>query len=42
MSHIMKLWEKVIEWRLRKETQVIDNLFGFMFDRSTMKVIYLL
>ena len=38
----MKLWERVIEQRLRKETDVSENQFGFMFDRSTMKTIYLL
>ncbi|RZB55499.1 Villin-4 isoform D [Glycine soja] len=42
MSHTMKLWEKVIERRLRKETQVTENQFGFMPGRSTMKAIYLL
>ncbi|KAL4304934.1 hypothetical protein AHAS_Ahas16G0027900 [Arachis hypogaea] len=42
MSHTMKLWERVIERRLRKETQVTDNQFGFMPDRSTTKAIYLL
>ena len=30
MSHTMKLWERVIERRLRKETQVTENQFGFM------------
>jgi len=30
MSHTMKLWERVIERRLRKETRVTDNQFGFM------------
>ncbi|KAL5139739.1 LINE-1 retrotransposable element ORF2 protein [Glycine soja] len=42
MSHTMKLWEKVIERRLRKETQVTENQFGFMPGRSTMEAIYLL
>jgi len=42
MSHIMKLWERVIERRLRKETRVTDNQFGFMPRRSTMEAIYLL
>jgi hypothetical protein len=30
MSHIMKLWERVIEYRLRKLTTVSKNQFGFM------------
>jgi len=42
MSHTMKLWERVIERRLGKETHVMDNQFGFMPGRSTMEAIYLL
>ncbi|KAH1219602.1 LINE-1 retrotransposable element ORF2 protein [Glycine max] len=42
MSHTMKLWERVIERRLRKETQVTENQFDFMPGRSTMEAIYLL
>ncbi|KAH1266916.1 UPF0183 protein [Glycine max] len=42
MSYTMKLWERVIERRLRKETQVTENQFGFMPGRSTMEAIYLL
>ncbi|KAM1556818.1 hypothetical protein ACFX10_040308 [Malus domestica] len=42
MSHTMKLWERVIEHRLRQETRVSDNQFGFMPGRSTMEAIYLL
>jgi len=42
MSHTMKLWERVIERRIRKETRVTDNQFGFMSGRSTMEATYLL
>ena len=42
MSHTMKLWERVIEQRLRKESDVSENQFGFMPGRSTMEAIYLL
>ncbi|XP_070676768.1 probable LRR receptor-like serine/threonine-protein kinase At3g47570 [Malus domestica] len=42
MRHTMKLWERVIEHRLRQETRVSDNQFGFMPGRSTMEAIYLL
>ncbi|KAM1919388.1 hypothetical protein ACFX15_023329 [Malus domestica] len=42
MSHTKKLWERVIEHRLRQETRVSDNQFGFMPGRSTMEAIYLL
>jgi len=42
ISHTMKLWERVIERRIRNETRVTDNQFGFMPGRSTMEAIYLL
>ena len=42
MSHTMKLWERVIERRLRRTTNVSENQFGFMPGRSTMKAIFLL
>nr|GEW24740.1 retrovirus-related Pol polyprotein LINE-1 [Tanacetum cinerariifolium] len=35
VSHTMKLWERVIERRLRRETRVLENQFGFMPGRST-------
>lgn len=38
----MKLWKRVIERRIRKETQVIENQFDFMSRRSTIEAIYLL
>ena len=38
----MKLWERVIEYRLRLKTTVSENQFGFMLVRSTMEAIYLL
>ena len=34
MSHTMKIWERVIELRLRQETHVIENQFGFMLGRK--------
>jgi hypothetical protein len=42
MSHTMKLWERVIEHRLRRLTTVSKNQFGFMPGRSTMEVIFLI
>jgi hypothetical protein len=42
MSHIMKLWERIIEHRLRGVTNVTENQFGFMPGRSTMEVIFLI
>ena len=41
MSHTIKLWEGVIEHKLRKETHILKNQFDFM-PRSSTKVIYLL
>jgi hypothetical protein len=35
MSHTMKLWERIIEHRLRGLTNVTENQFGFMPGRST-------
>jgi len=42
MSHTMKLWERVIEQRLRACTSISDNQFGFMPGRSTMEAIHLI
>ncbi|GJS00135.1 retrovirus-related pol polyprotein LINE-1 [Tanacetum coccineum] len=42
LSHTMKLWERVIERRLRRETRVSENQFGFMPGRSTTEAIHLL
>jgi Reverse transcriptase (RNA-dependent DNA polymerase) len=42
MSHTMKLWERVIEHRLRKLINVSKNQFGFMSGRSTMDAIFLI
>ena len=38
----MKLWERVIERRLRKVVEISENQFGFMSGRSTIEAIYLL
>jgi hypothetical protein len=42
MSHTMKLWERIIEHRLRRVTRVTQNQFGFVHGRSTMETIFLL
>jgi len=42
LSHSMKLWERVIERRLRKVVTISENQFGFMPGRSTTEAIYLL
>ena len=41
MSHTMKLWERVIEHRLRRLTSMTKNQFGFMPGRSTIEAIFL-
>ena len=35
LGQTMKLWERVIEKRLRKDISIIENQFGFMLGRST-------
>ncbi|XP_021740395.1 uncharacterized protein LOC110706747 [Chenopodium quinoa] len=42
MSNTMKLWERVIEHRLRACTSISDNKFGFMSGRYTMEAIHLI
>ncbi|GJR94481.1 retrovirus-related pol polyprotein LINE-1 [Tanacetum coccineum] len=42
LSHTMKLWERVIERRVRRETRVSKNQFGFMRGRSTTEAIHLI
>jgi hypothetical protein len=38
----MKLWERVIEHRLMRVTNVTENQFRFMPERSTMEAIFLI
>ena len=40
--HTMKLWERVIEHRLRHNVKISENHFGFMPGRSTTEAIHLL
>ena len=42
MSHTLKLWERVIDARLRKQTDVSGIQFGFMAGRSTTEPIFML
>uniref|UniRef100_A0A0A9E5X4 Uncharacterized protein n=1 Tax=Arundo donax TaxID=35708 RepID=A0A0A9E5X4_ARUDO len=42
MSHTMKLWERVVEHRLREMTRITVNQLGFMPGRSTMEAIFML
>ena len=38
----MKLWERLIERKIRKETVIRKNQFSFMPGRSTMEAIHVL
>ena len=38
----MKLWERVIEHRLRQNVKILENRFGFMPGRLTTEAIHLL
>nr|GEW71481.1 hypothetical protein [Tanacetum cinerariifolium] len=40
IGYTMKLWERVIERRLRSETMVSENQFGFMSGRSITEDMY--
>ena len=42
LNHIMKLWERVIEKRLRDDISILENEFGFMSSKSTTKAIHLI
>ena len=42
MSNTMKLWERVIEQRLRGTTLISTNQFGFMPERSTTEANFLI
>nr|XP_016481350.1 PREDICTED: uncharacterized protein LOC107802379 [Nicotiana tabacum] len=41
LSHTMKVWERVVEERVRRAVSISENQFGFMLGRSTMKASYL-
>ncbi|XP_070046376.1 uncharacterized protein [Nicotiana tomentosiformis] len=41
LSHTMKIWEKVIEGRMRRSVSIFENKFGFMPSRSTTEAIHL-
>lgn len=42
LSHTMKLWERVVDSRLRGQTKVSGAQFGFVPGRSTMEPIFML
>ncbi|XP_013785550.1 uncharacterized protein LOC106469594 [Limulus polyphemus] len=40
MSHTMKIWERVVEGRIRQETDIGEQQFGFMPGRGTTDAIF--
>ena len=39
MSHTLKIWERIIEGRLRKQVTNSNEQFGFILERSTTDAI---
>ncbi|KAK3539921.1 hypothetical protein QTP70_019566, partial [Hemibagrus guttatus] len=42
MSHTMKLWERIVEARLRKVAEICEQQYGFMPRKSTTDAIFAL
>ncbi|XP_049369420.1 uncharacterized protein LOC125834308 [Solanum verrucosum] len=42
LSHTMKIWERVVEIRVRRGVSISENQFGFMPGRSTIEAIHLM
>ncbi len=42
LEHVMKLWEKFLERRLRDIVKIEDIQFGFQQDRSTTDAIFVM
>ncbi|KAK3542987.1 hypothetical protein QTP70_008681 [Hemibagrus guttatus] len=42
MSHTMKLWERIVEARLRKVVLICEQQYGFMLRKSTTDAIFAL
>ena len=40
MSHTLKFWERIIDWRLREIVMISEHQFGFMPGRSTTDAIF--
>ena len=40
--HTLKLWERVIEYKLKQNVEISENQFGFMPGRLTTEAIRLL
>ena len=42
MSHTMKIWERVIEARLKQEVEICEQQYGFMPRKSNTDAIFAL
>ena len=42
LSHTMKIWERIVDKRLRGEVEVAEEQFGFMPGRGTTNTIFIL
>ena len=40
ISHTMKIWERIIDRRLREETHIEEEQFGFISGRGTTDAIF--
>jgi len=40
MSHSMKIWEKILEKRIRSDTSISENQFGFTPGKLTMEPLF--
>ncbi|KAI5724884.1 hypothetical protein M8J77_008337 [Diaphorina citri] len=40
MSHTMKIWERIVETRLREEASTSEEQFGFMLGRGTTDGVF--
>ena len=40
ISHTLKLWERIVEARLRDEVQISEQQYGFMPGRSTSDTVF--
>ena len=40
VSHTMKIWERIIDRRLREETGIREEQFGFIPGRGTTDAIF--
>ena len=42
LSHTMKIWERIVDKRVRGEVEVAEEQFGFMPGRGTTNAIFIL